>query len=161
LMNVFLERASMFGEIAVLLYVLTLLPGIARRFRWKYKGVSILMIYRRYIGILAAVCVLLHGWFERGIDWLLRGQFHGPIMLFEFFGLIAGCIFLILGITSNDVSTKKMGVWWGRIHTLTYVLVWGIFFHIAFVETSEWAVLLGLTGLLVIISHLYSRYQIR
>ena len=37
-------------------------------------------------------------------------------------GLIAGGLMLLLAITSYDAARKAMGVWWGRLHKLNYVL---------------------------------------
>lgn len=156
----FYDLGGTAGKVAILLYCFTLIPGIARRFVIKNKLISILMIYRRYIGLAMFFTVLMHFWFMRGVDWFFRGIPFAPA-LFELFGITGGIILLCMAVTSNDWSTKRLGVWWGRIHSITYVLVWIIFLHVALQTLNEWAVLLGLTGTAVIISRLYSRLKTR
>lgn len=153
----FYELGKKFGELAILFYVLTVIPGIARRFHINHKLISILMMYRRYIGIAMYALVFYHFWTVRGVDWTLRGQLHLPFELFEIAGIIAGIILTFLVMTSNDWSTKHLGVWWGRIHALTYAVCWIIFIHVVLQKgwLSPWSLLLIGTSLLLLISHLF------
>ena len=158
----FLDIGNKAGETALLLYILTLIPGIARRLQIRSKLISLLMIFRRYIGIAMFLFVWMHFWFERGVDWFLHGTLlsSSPVP-FELMGFLAGSISLAFALTSNDWSTKKLGVWWGRLHALTYTLVWIIFLHVALQKISIWTVLIGGTAVLVLISHLYPRLKKR
>lgn len=153
------ELAGKSGEFAILSYVATLLPGIFRRLRIQNKLVSLLMIYRRQVGILTFYLLLLHFWLERGISWFLQGQLWSEKALFELFGIAAFLIFFLLYVTSNDYSTKKLGVWWTRMHNLTYILVWITYLHVALNEFSMWALILMIFAVLELGSHLYSRVK--
>jgi len=48
------------GRAALIVYILTVIPGITRRFDIKHKLISILMIFRRYIGILMYILGFTH-----------------------------------------------------------------------------------------------------
>ncbi|MCX8008873.1 MAG: hypothetical protein N3A54_04200 [Patescibacteria group bacterium] len=148
--------SSLFGKIAIIFYLLTLIPGIARRFRVQHKLIAVLMMYRRHLGILSFFFMLYHYLMERGVD-LLRFGPPTTIAAAEFFGMTAFFIAFLLTITSNDISTKTLGIWWHRLHALTYVMVWCVFFHIALHRISVWTVLVGLFGILEILSLVWRR----
>lgn len=145
----FYENATLFGKTAIILYILTTIPGIFRRFGKFYKPVSLLMIFRRYIGIMTFMLVFIHGTIE-----LFK---YFPLLLFEYFGIIAFLLLLSLFITSNDWSVNNMGKWWHTIHNLTYVIVGFIFVHVALQEINIWSILIGLDALAILVSFLVSR----
>lgn len=153
----FFVNGKTFGQIALVLYVLTTIPGIARRFGKFYKPVSILMIFRRYIGIMTFMFVFIHASIER-FFWVLKGQ-RGiiPTEFFQLFGFIAFVLLLSLFVTSNDWSVKRLGRWWEWIHNLTYIIVWLIFLHVALQRLSIWSVLVGVASVAQVASHLYAR----
>ncbi len=152
----FYANAAAIGHTALVTYVLTTIPGIARRFGKFYKPVSVIMIFRRYIGIATFMLVLIHASIER-FFWVLKGQMGlipaETFQLAGFFGLI---ILLCLFLTSNDWSVKRLGAWWERIHALTYVAVWLIFVHVALQRLSIWSVLVCVTAVAQVASHLYA-----
>lgn len=153
----FFANGKWFGQIALVLYILTTIPGIFRRFGKFYKPVSILMIFRRYIGIATFMFVFLHASIER-FFWVLKGQMGlMPTEVFQLFGFGAFLILFSLFITSNDWSVKNMGKWWIWIHDLTYIVVWLIFAHVAFQRLSVWTVLIGVISIAQITSHVYAR----
>jgi len=141
-----------FGEMGIVLYSLTLIPGIFRRFGWKHKLISILMIFRRYIGITMFLVILYHYSMMRGVDLIRTGKFVFPPALFELMGMSAFFCLFLLAVTSNDVATHKLGVWWGRIHSLTYVIVWFIFLHTALQAINVWSLLIGGIGIIQVVS---------
>lgn len=153
----FFSTAKLLGQISIILFVLTLIPGISRRFRKNFEVVSALMIFRRYIGIAMYLLVAIHSWHLIGID-VLKG-FLPPVQFYLFSGNIAFWMLSFMAITSNDIATKKLGIWWNRIHNLTYILLWFIFFHTALRQVSIWTVITGVTGIVVILSHLYAKYK--
>lgn len=155
----FLDLGKTLGQGAVLLYILTLIPGIFRRFRLQHEIVQILMIFRRYIGILMYLFVFAHMWFLYWVDVVATGVMQIPPPNYIAMGSFAHIILLFLVLTSNDYSTKKFGMWWHRIHNLTYIAVGLIFLHVYLQEISIWSVLMGLTTLLVISSHIYAKVK--
>jgi len=153
----FYQNAILFGQTGLILYILTTIPGIMRRFGKFHKSVSILMIFRRYIGIATFMFVFLHVSIER-LFWVLKGQMGlVPTELFQLSGFLAFLILFSLFITSNDWSTKNLGIWWDRIHNLTNIVVWLIFAHVALQRLSIWTVLIGITSVAQLASHLYAK----
>lgn len=141
------------GQISLVLYVITLIPGVARRLQFQHKLISLIMIFRRYLGILMYLFVFIHMWFLFGLTVFKSGVMPPNLALYEWMGILSHAIVLILALTSNDVATKKLGVWWGRIHSLTYVAVGLIFLHVYLQSISVWSVLAGIALGLVILSH--------
>lgn len=147
------------GKTALIFYILTTIPGITRRFGAKHKLIAAIMLFRRYLGISMFLFVLLHYWFLWGIDTFFHRIFQLPPPLFEAMGTTAYFLTLPLFLTSNDFSVKKLGPWWGRIHQLTYVIVWFVFAHVALQRLSIWSILAGITALAQISSHIYARHK--
>lgn len=144
--DVFYEIGKKSGELAICAFILTTIPGMARRFGISHKLIAILMTFRRYIGIACFMFVLDH----LSAVWIFPSLAAGGLLLpeggFELFGLIAAILLFLLFITSNDVSTKYLGDWWGRIHSLTYITMWIITLHVMFQSRFSWALLIGATG---------------
>lgn len=157
----FFLNAKAFGQTALVLYVLTTIPGIFRRFGKFHKSVSILMIFRRYIGIATFMFAFLHMSIER-LFWVIKGQMGlVPTELFQLAGFFAFLILLSLFVTSNDWSVKKTGPWWDRIHNLTYVVIWLIFVHVALQRLSVWSILIAVASVAQVSSHIYAKWRLK
>lgn len=154
----FVDVGYLFGKIAILVYVFTVLPGIFRRLKIQSDPVALIMVFRRQLGIFMYLFVFAHFWFLFGIALVKSGQPPTTIPPYIVFGMLANYFLLALAVTSNDWATKKLGVWWNRIHSLTYVIVWLIFAHVALIRFSVWTVIIGATALAVLFSHLYPRF---
>lgn len=152
----FSTKAKLFGQIGLLIYILTTIPGITRRFGIRIPLIGIIMLFRRYIGICVFLSVFIHYWFQRGIFLFLQGRFRWP-EFFELAGTAAFFLLFLMFLTSNDLSVKKLGSWWGRIHAVTYLVVWLIFLHTVLQRISMWSVLIGIFAVLQISSHIYKR----
>jgi methionine sulfoxide reductase heme-binding subunit len=150
--------AEQSAHLAVLTYIATLIPGIFRRFRINNRLVSILMMYRRYIGILTFFFSFVHMWINQGFSFVVKMDF-ADITLFGIFGSLAFLIFFVLTITSNDFSVKKMGIRWAKLHSLTYIAVWILFLHIALVGSLVWGGLILIAATAEVSSHLYSKVK--
>jgi DMSO/TMAO reductase YedYZ heme-binding membrane subunit len=157
-MNILLDFSAIAGQIAIVLYILTIIPGMLRRFRIQNKTVAVLMIYRRHIGILSFFPMLYHFMMERGVYILLAG-FPKVLAMPEFFGAAAFFGIFLLTVTSNDMSTKRLGIWWGRIHRLTHGIVWLLFLHVALHGSNIWAVVLGVFGCMQLASFIYAKIK--
>ncbi len=153
------QAALWCARIAILVYIVTTVPGITRRFGIHHKAIGIIMLFRRYIGITMFLLVLNHFWIVRGIDMFLRGIIIIPPPVFQIFGTLALTCLTPMVLTSNNLSVAKLGKWWGRIHQLTYIIVWFIFLHVALQRISIWSVLIGITAFAQISSHIFSYFK--
>lgn len=147
------------GQAAILVYIITTIPGITRRFKISHRLIQILMMFRRYIGILMYSLILNHYMMVSGTMLIFKQILPLPFPVFELFGIAAFTMLFLLFITSNDFSVKRLGIWWDRLHQLTYVIVWLIFAHVALQRLSIWTLLIGVTAVAQISSHLYVRMK--
>lgn len=130
------QIARMTGQISAVFYGLTLLPGIMRRFGVLPLSRSILMLWRRHIGIAMFHSAITHQLLIRTIPLAfinpgLLSLYPGRQIMFGLFGLM---ILFPLWITSNDWSVKRLGRWWHNVHALTYIALFLIYLHVALVS---------------------------
>ena len=130
------------GQAGLICYIITLIPGMMGRYGVRNKFLSLLNIFRRYIGILMYLFALTHFLLVRAIFFISTGIFIPPV-LFEIFGSLALSLLFFLFITSNDFSVTKLGKWWNRLHKLTYPAMGFIFLHVAMQRVSIWSVAMG------------------
>jgi sulfoxide reductase heme-binding subunit YedZ len=101
--------------------------------------VSALNRHRRMIGVTACIYGLLHFTshvlYEGGLDGLLR-SFSKP---FIWFGLAGLTILMILAVTSNQWSIRKLGGKnWKRLHRLAYLAAALLIFHQSIAGKGHW-----------------------
>lgn len=129
-----------FGEIGIVLFFLILIPGIARRFGLKHKLLSLLKIYRRYLGICMFLFILMHSTFL-----FILPFFEGIVTslpLYEWFGLSAGILLFFLFLTSNDYSVKLLRQNWYLLHRSVYIIMFLILAHVTLQKPfGIWAIL--------------------
>ena len=145
------------GRLALIFYILTTIPGITKRFGLQHRLIQIILLFRRYLGISVYMLLIVHFSFMELIPSVLKGFFRFPPPLFELFGITAATLLFFMFITSNDISTKLLGKWWWILHKVTYAIIWLIFFHVLLQRVSIWSVLIGITAVLQVGSHIYSR----
>ncbi|PIQ73880.1 hypothetical protein COV58_00120 [Candidatus Roizmanbacteria bacterium CG11_big_fil_rev_8_21_14_0_20_36_8] len=144
------------GQVAVILFCLTLLPGISHRFKFKSTLITLLIIVRRQLGIAMFSASFLHYSSIRLLPILFSSvstNLNPP--LFEIFGLLTLYPLFFLFITSNNFAVKSLKFWWGKIHKIIYILTWTLFFHIALQEFGIWTVILATFALMETLSLLY------
>jgi len=151
----FLLSARTFGQLALITYIVTTIPGICRRFGLQHRLIQILMIFRRYFGILMYLLAVTHYLLMRGFQSIFAALPLIPEQLFTVFGFTALVLLTAMVLTSNDFLHGYLGKWWQRIHNLTYVIIFLIFLHVALQRISIWAVLIGINALLQLVSHIY------
>ena len=140
---IFYQWGVWFGRIALLLYCITLIPGMTKRFRLTHKLFSLIRIFRRYIGISVFLFALTHASFVRFIPLLASGVIvPGPA--FQTFGLISLALMFFMFLTSNDFSVNRLGLWWYRLHWVTHIIMITAFFHTLLQRVSVWSVLIGI-----------------
>ncbi len=123
--------ANIFGFLALLCYIATLLPSLLKTVLPTIKGnktLTSLLKYRRYFGVAAFCLGANHGVlliYERHLN-LLDWQTY----LHYFQGFSTLGIFTILAATSNDESVKYLKKKWKNLHQLTYLVILILPWHI-------------------------------
>lgn len=145
------------GKVALVLYIVTLIPGIVMRFAIRNKVVSLLIIFRRYIGITMYLFAMIHFSFVRIIGLFPNVLQNLNFSVFELFGIAAAVLLFFLFITSNEISLRRLNHLWYKIHKLTYIGMWFIFLHVAVQRISIWTILMGIILSLQVLSFIYSR----
>lgn len=145
------QIGSVCGQASLITYILTLLPGIGERFELRNRALAILRIYRRYMGILMYLFAFTHIAFVKifFLDSILGVLPQGAS---EMMGATAFIILLSLFITSNNKSLSSLRIWWYRIQRLTYLAMFFIFLHVAFIRINFWSVLVGVVVILEMVS---------
>lgn len=157
---ILIPLALRFGQIAVVLFVLSTIPGILGRFKLRHALTSIGMSYRRYTGRLSFIFAFGHALFL----FIIPAMFsQAPFMLPDFmvFGLISLFLLFILFITSNDFGVKTLGRFWKPLHRLVYVIYWLIFLHVILQGSTKTGALIFLIATLEILSLIYSSFKNR
>ncbi len=145
--------ANVLGFLALFAYIITLLPTILRIVFPRMKETGIpqwLLKHRRFIGILAFLLALIHGFLlveKRSIDFLDLKTYWIYIQ-----GITTFIIFTVLAMTSNDWSVKKLKKNWKKLHQLTYLAMFLLTWHIWDKMSGHWTYLtpIGVATLTVI-----------
>jgi len=134
-----LPLANLLGFLALISYILTLLPTSIKTVfpaTRKSQFLGYLLKFRRQLGILAFFLGFGHGFLtliKRNID-LLDLQTYGISVE----GTATLIIFALLAFTSNDWSIKKMKKNWRSLHQLTYTAMFLLFWHIMDKMSGHW-----------------------
>ncbi len=125
------EVGSKMGIASLFMFILTILPGMLRRFDQQKYLRQLLMLFRRHLGIMTYLLAASHSMLTSvAFRFSSADPSAVPIAQFELFGMIASNLMLLLFFTSNDRSVKWLGAWWKRLHKLVYVIGWLIATHI-------------------------------
>lgn len=108
------------GEIALQLLIIGLCITPLRR----YLGVNLLK-FRRSFGVLAFIYVALHLLVWLILDVGIPSQIWADILKRPYItiGMIAFVVMIPLAVTSNNLSLRKLGAHWCKLHRLTYLVV--------------------------------------
>lgn len=108
-----------YGEIALQLLVIGLCLSPLRR----YLGVNLLK-FRRALGLLAFFYVVLHLAVWAVLDLQSLDRIWADIIKRPYItvGFTAFLLMLPLALTSNNLSVRRLGARWRRLHRLTYVI---------------------------------------
>jgi len=148
------------GKIAIHLFWLVSIPGIFKRFRVTgilQKIQIILMRSRRRLGILTFLLMTTHAlWVRLFFD--IQESFSNflpSLSTFERFGLIGLILLIPLFVTSNNYSVRLLKKNWKRIHSLIYVSMWLIAFHVALQGSRLFAIPTFTVAILQAVSWIY------
>lgn len=142
-----------FGQLALVLLGVVVLPGILGRLRVEIRITRIITIYRRQLGILTFACAFLHFSLVRLFHWIagtLSVTF--PISGFERWGFYALAIMSLLFLTSNNFSVRNLGKWWKKLHRFIYVILWLLVLHTAIQRISVWSLFILFFAILEVVS---------
>ncbi|MBI5448815.1 ferric reductase-like transmembrane domain-containing protein [Candidatus Gottesmanbacteria bacterium] len=145
------------GQLGLVLFIVIAIPGIARRFGFRHPAIVLLKVFRRYFGITMYILALMHAGLVRFALVAAGLVAMTPVPTFILFGTLALSLLFLLFFTSNDLSVRKLGVWWQRIHNLFYIVMWLIFLHVGFQRLSIWTILIGGTSLIEFASFIWEK----
>ncbi|OGJ37683.1 MAG: hypothetical protein A2383_02175 [Candidatus Pacebacteria bacterium RIFOXYB1_FULL_39_46] len=134
------------ATISLIVFWIVLLPGMMKRFQivgWLLPIRTLLLLYRRQLGVTMYLLALTHWGWSRLLPLIASSSNPWLFNPFEIFGLIAFTLLTPLFFTSNDWSVRHLGKQWNTLHSLVYVVIWLLFFHIALQEVS-WKALVTL-----------------
>ena len=145
--------ANFYGFLALSSYIATLLPTTMRIVFPQTKKtdlVKFLLKYRRQIGLIAFIFALAHGFLlirKRNFDFFDLQTYWIYIQ-----GVVTFVIFTLLAITSNNWSIKKLRENWKKLHSLTYLAMFLLTWHVWDKMSAHWSFLtpLGLLGIIAI-----------
>lgn len=132
--------ANFIGCLSLFTYTATLLPSLVKKVFPIYRVNKIivwLLRYRRSIGVTAFFLALNHGFLmviQKDINLL------DPSIYIEYFqGISMLFIFTLLAITSNNWSVKKLNKNWKKLHSLTYIVIFLMPWHILDKMSGHWS----------------------
>ncbi len=151
------EIGKFFGQSALLLLGIVVLPGILGRFRIEIKLTRIITLLRRQLGITVFLLAFSHYSLIKLVPTLsgvIKFEIPYPA-LFENLGALALFVLFLLFVTSNNASKKILGVWWTVLHRFVYLAIWILVLHVGLQEVSIWALGIFTVGTLEIVSWVY------
>jgi sulfoxide reductase heme-binding subunit YedZ len=132
------------GQISIILLLLTLIPGMLKRMNLLDKIESIVYLFRRQLGVLAFFMAVTHVGYMSWIRKIASGE--NPldsVFKYQQTGFAAFAIFLLLWVTSNDISMRFLGKWWRYLQRLSYLSVIALILHVFAAGSKIWMVLLA------------------
>lgn len=144
------------GRLAMILFVIVLIPGILRRFSLNFSLKSLIMLFRRQLGLLVYAFAFFH-YANMGLFPVILGKvaIQPEVIPYQVVGTFAFYLLTIMFFTSNDRSVKKLGKWWARIHRVIYVIAWLLFFHVYLQGKESWTILIGIAAIAETLSLVY------
>lgn len=153
---VLLKGGSLWAQLSVLLLSLALLPGILGRLQWLKPLVSIIMPFRRHIGISMFLSGFNHYlWTTLLVDVVFQ-QVLWDKPVYVLMGAGALGIASLLFLTSNDWSVKHLGRQWKKLQQLVYLVLLFLLIHLT-LQLSKWSLVAGLLLLGEIVSFIVAQ----
>jgi len=148
------DLGGKFGTVAALAFLVTITPGIAKRIGFRHPKLNLIQTFRRHFGIATFLLVLTHYAVLRLVPLMTWQGFVLPPFR-ETLGFLAFCLFFLMFLTNNDFSMNRLGRWWGRLHSVAYVIIWLVFVHVALEEIGPLTLLIGLYAVAEWVSLIY------
>lgn len=179
------ELGSNLGTVSLILFCLTLLPGIITRLQilpqLTLPIATMITPFRRHLGISMFLTAFVHMSLSSTLPHIaltlltirsvlpmtldqklpiILASLPPPFRLFEQVSIIGWLLLLPVWLTSNDFSQKRLGKWWKRVQRLTYLAIWFIMAHLA-LQGAGWALAVGVFAVLEITSWVVFWYRKR
>lgn len=108
------------GVISIILIFISLAVTPLRRIFRGAQWVRWLSINRRYLGVAGFAYAAIHTlvWLERASFWKLLVSFTRPDVLVGWLGFF---ILVVMAVTSNDLSVRRLGPRWKSLHKWVYI----------------------------------------
>jgi methionine sulfoxide reductase heme-binding subunit len=153
------QLSKALGVFATVLFILTIIPGIVQRLKLTQLNLitNPLRFSRRTMGVAMFFAALSHYLFAVAFKVIKTGK-TPEVQNYFIFGFLALFLSLWLALTSNTFAKQKMGKWWKRLHSATYLIVWLIFAHTVLIETSPISVLVGAFAIVELYSLIKANY---
>lgn len=132
------------GQMSLTTYLITLTPGILQRLRVLMPFQAMLNLFRRHFGILTFLLAVSHSTILMWLPQIASGRYMLP-MGFTLMGAITLTCFFPMWLTSSDYAQQRLGPWWKRLHRITYLAAFFLYWHVALqFSTWRWPVLIFL-----------------
>lgn len=149
-----------FGRGALVLLGIIVLPGILGRLGVEVKITRIITLFRRQLGITTFLIAFTHYQLARGFLFFSgKIPFILPRPLFETIGFLALSLMFLMFLTSNNLSVKRLGKWWKRLHRIIYLILWLLVLHTGLQRISFWTWLIGIMAILEVVSLIYNYFK--
>jgi methionine sulfoxide reductase heme-binding subunit len=142
------------GIASLVLYILTLLPGIVTRLsvlpNLTRPLAGLLTPFRRQLGVNMFLAALGHQFFVQLFPFLFHPELSPRDIVLTphtLAGTLSLLVLMPLFLTSNDSAVRVLGRWWKTIHRLTYLAMLLIFAHVALFN-SRWAIVMAIIVIL-------------
>lgn len=146
-----------FGQLALSLLGVVVLPGILGRFKVEIKITRLITLFRRQLGILVFLLAFSHYILVR----FLPTMTILPLSPFELMGSLALVMLFFMFLTSNNISMRHLGRWWKRLHRIIYVILWLLVLHTGLQRISIWTIMIGFFAILEVVSLIYDWWRKR
>lgn len=150
------------GEVALYYILLNLLLGILIGFKVKLPiKLRFLLLNRRYLGVLSFLVLIFHVFLYFAME-SFESQAIEQIFTKNYLiaGSLAFFILMLLAVTSNDFSVRKLTIKvWKRLHRFVYLASLFFSIHILLIEKSDlvkYGLLLGVIWLLQVARFVFS-----
>ena len=151
------------GEISLYFLLLNLFVGIliAMKFRFP-QGLRFLLLHRRFLGVVTFIYLIFHMILYLLIEGLeLQALTQMYTKTYLIFASLAWLILLVLTITSNNFTVKRLGIKkWKKIHKAIYFASALVTVHVLLIEKAD-LVKYGILFSLLWIAQIYRYFRFR
>ena len=127
------EYSTVLGKVTFILLVIILFIPLLAKVMTTWTILTTIANYRKYLGTLSFSAIVVHSLGHFYLQRSLLDFAHIPTS-FVFWGTLGFACMAILGLTSNSFAKERFGIWWFRLHKLTYVAFYAALVHIVLVE---------------------------
>lgn len=128
------------GEMALYYLLGNLALGALIGFGVRFPAwIRLVLLGRRWLGVVTFVFLVFHVFFYLAMEGFEGKAFVQAVTkLYLIFGLSAWVILLLMALTSNDFSLRRMGFkWWKRLHRFVHLAAFFVMGHTLLIEKGD------------------------